>query len=411
MNMVDLHANRTRATSATFHELLIYAASHPAALVIAELARRLGSVVYTPGIGYLVSDAEIVRSILQQDTRFSKTGPGSMGPIVTQLIGPFALLNMDGEPHRELRARLGDLFSPQYLESLVQRAIDPAVSELEHALTSGCVVDLVRFAHRLTGGVTCRMLGIPVAAGAEDRTYEDIFRLGEQLVSFVGLSTRSISYARLQQQRMHFERLIAYARAGYEDPSAMQSDSISQRLRLLGLTFEEAQGVIGVLFLVGMVTVSTALPRICALMIETGQLKLLRQGPEFAPAAIDEGLRYTMPVPAIARSVEVDSWVEGHRFRAGRRVVLFLYNAFKDPRVFPRPRDFDITRTSDPRIRHLWFGAGPHFCLGFGLAHRELGAVLNMLPHLPGELRIVRRQYARNVLIPAYRTLEVRLER
>jgi cytochrome P450 len=117
-----------------------------------------------------------------------------------------------------------------------------------------------------------------------------------------------------------------------------------------------------------------------------------------------------VPVPVIVRSVECDSIVGGHVFKSGERVVLFPYNAFKDPRLFPHPWEFDITRVSDPQIRNLWFGAGPHFCLGFGLAQREIGAVLHLLTRLPGELHVVRRGFARHVLIPAYRSLEVRLD-
>ena len=33
----------------------------------------------------------------------------------------------------------------------------------------------------------------------------------------------------------------------------------------------------------------------------------------------------------------------------------------------------------DPAVRHLWFGAGPHFCLGMPLAMAQVDAMLDAL--------------------------------
>jgi cytochrome P450 len=80
-------------------------------------------------------------------------------------------------------------------------------------------------------------------------------------------------------------------------------------------------------------------------------------------------------------------------------------NAARDPALFPDPDRFDVTRTHDARARHLWFGAGPHFCLGFALAQRQLRRTLEALLSVPGTPRIVRRRVAHGALIPAYASL------
>jgi cytochrome P450 len=165
-----------------------------------------------------------------------------------------------------------------------------------------------------------------------------------------------------------------------------------------------------VLFLVGMVTVSTAVPRILALLVDTGQLAQLRAQPSLLTGAIDEGLRCVVPVPAMARSVAETTVVEGCRFVAGRRLLLLNYNICKDDRYAPQSWRFDIERSADPHLKNLWFGAGPHFCLGFAVAQLEMRAVLSMFLDLPTDrLRIVQRRYARGVLIPAYSAFSVRL--
>ncbi|TDC40811.1 cytochrome P450, partial [Actinomadura sp. KC345] len=58
----------------------------------------------------------------------------------------------------------------------------------------------------------------------------------------------------------------------------------------------------------------------------------------------------------------------------------------------------------------LWFGAGPHFCIGYPLAMAQIRMVARTLLDA-GPLRITRRSAARGVLIPTYRHLAVRVER
>jgi cytochrome P450 len=113
-------------------------------------------------------------------------------------------------------------------------------------------------------------------------------------------------------------------------------------------------------------------------------------------------------VPATVRIVSREAIVRGHRFRGGSRALIFTYNLAKDRRTFPCPERFELSRPGDQLARHLWYGSGPHFCLGFALAQRELCAVLETLLAAPGGLRIVRRRYARNVLLPGYARMDVR---
>jgi cytochrome P450 len=60
----------------------------------------------------------------------------------------------------------------------------------------------------------------------------------------------------------------------------------------------------------------------------------------------------------------------------------------------------------DRHLRNLWFGAGPHYCIGSLVARAEFRAVLGMLRSHPG-LRIVRRRPSHGVLFPSYAELSV----
>ncbi len=414
----------------TIHEWLIYVANHPLPWTVAEVSRRLGAVVRVPVLGTLINDPDIARVLLHDDERFTKAGPGSVGALVTQVMGPSALINMDGAAHHALREQLRDLFAPSYVDALTKIVLTEPLESLSRALAEGRTVDLVAFMRRLSGQMTCRMLGLDVPPERAAATYAELHAVGEQLAALVRFSAQPMSSAEVATARDALERLTAHARASYAGASPLPG-SIIGRLRDLGLEFDEVKGVLGAILVAGIQTLSVALPRIVAMLVDTGEWVRLVDRPELVPAAIDEGLRCCVPIPATIRSVACDTSVNGHHFAAGSRAFIFTYNlcdtsvnghhfaagsrAFiftynlaKDARLFPTPQRFDMNRSVDPRARHLWYGSGPHFCLGFGLAQRELCAVVDALLRAPGRLRIVRRRYARKVLLPGYACLHVR---
>jgi cytochrome P450 len=84
---------------------------------------------------------------------------------------------------------------------------------------------------------------------------------------------------------------------------------------------------------------------------------------------------------SLARNVTTDVELEGAQLKAGDRVLVWLPGANRDPRVFDRPAEVDIERTSNP---HIAFGDGPHVCVGAQLFrtyfHVLLREVLTKMP-------------------------------
>jgi len=97
------------------------------------------------------------------------------------------------------------------------------------------------------------------------------------------------------------------------------------------------------------------------------------------PAALlEESLRLE-PAAAV-----VDRYEAG----GGRKVVVSLRDANRDPAVFPDPESFDPNR---PNVRrHLAFAAGPHVCLGMHLARLEGRVALRALRERVDELVLAR---------------------
>lgn len=103
--------------------------------------------------------------------------------------------------------------------------------------------------------------------------------------------------------------------------------------------------------------------------------------------AAEEIVRWATPVIAFQRTATQDTELGGKSIRKGDRVGLFYSSANRDPEVFERPDEFDVTRDPNP---HLGFGGGgPHFCLGKSLAVLEINLIFNAIADALPDLRLV----------------------
>jgi cholest-4-en-3-one 26-monooxygenase len=88
-------------------------------------------------------------------------------------------------------------------------------------------------------------------------------------------------------------------------------------------------------------------------------------------------IRWVSPVTCFARTATSDVEVDGQQIALGDRVSIWYPTANRDPRVFDRPDEFDITRDPNPQIS--FGGGGAHFCLGAHLARREIRVMFEQL--------------------------------
>ncbi len=123
---------------------------------------------------------------------------------------------------------------------------------------------------------------------------------------------------------------------------------------------------------------------------------------------MNEGFRLATPSNVVLLAVAKDCEVDGHRFRRGERALVVLHNIMRQEARFPHADRFDLERVPDPGYRRLPFGAGPHACLGAGLALAEARQVLGALLTLPDKVEIVRRRYNHGKTYPGYSSLLIR---
>ncbi|MEV0894893.1 cytochrome P450 [Promicromonospora sp. NPDC050262] len=376
-------------------------AAHPLAYPALRSARHR-PVVRVPRIGVVVSDAAVAREVLLDLDHFSKVGPGAPSDLWTPVLGPSVLLNMEGAEHASLRRALGPLFAPRAVRELVSGAADGGgvLPDLTRRLAAGETVDLAAAVTAQAGAVICGMVGLPPT----DDAVRSAMSAARTITGMVRLHRHGLTRSQVARARAVLERLTAPARAAYDDGDPA---TVPGRMRDLGLSEREAMGAVGAFVLTGTETVQSFVPRLLAIAHDTGWTRrLLADDAQVRRRAVEEGLRVTVPTPAMLRAVRADASVGGVPVAAGERVVIATVNCCR------AAGGFDPGRPVDPAVRHLWFGAGPHFCLGMPLAIAQVDAVLDALAAASagGRVPVVgRRRAARGVLVPAYRSLELRL--
>ena len=328
-------------------ERRLHLGAHP---VLYPLIRGLGyrrPVQRIPGLGILVSDAGLLRQVLMDNERFVKHGRSASGGLWTPVVGPKALLNMDGAEHLEMRRRLGGVFTARSVAVMVEPAAARLRDRLERELPTGRGVDLVREVKELSGGVIAGILGLPADAPGRlpDR---DLFDLGTSITSLVRLGRHELTPPQAAKARSAVERLAGPARAAYRDGAP---DTFPGRLRELGMGEQEALGVVSAFVIVGTETLVSFIPRIVALLADAGRLPALAADRSGLPAAVNEGLRFTVPSPMMLRDAVGSGTLGGVRYREGDRLLLSTIHAAKSL------GGFDPERTVPPHARPLWFGA------------------------------------------------------
>jgi cytochrome P450 len=106
------------------------------------------------------------------------------------------------------------------------------------------------------------------------------------------------------------------------------------------------------------------------------QFEKLRAEPSLARNAFEEAVRLESPVQTFFRTTVREVEIGGETLGEGRKVLLFLGAANRDPRRWDQPDEYDITRRA---AGHVGFGAGIHACVGAVLARLEGELVLTAL--------------------------------
>lgn len=365
-------------------------AAHPIAFPALLASSR--PVQRVPGLGVLVRDAALLRDVLMDSEHFTKNGPGAPSDLWTPVLGPSVLLNMEGADHLALRRRLAPLFSPAYVGALVEASLATPMAALTRRLSAGERVDIVAEAKRNASAMISQLVGL--RAEAVD---DSLFRRVSSITRVVRLSRPRLTARQAAEARAVLAELTAHARDAYR---AGDESTVPGRMRALDLGEREAMGAVGAFVLTGTETLVSYVPRLIALLSDSGWMPRLAADRAGVEPAIAEGLRVTTPSPVMLRSATADASIGGVRVRAGERVILATFAANR------ALGGFDPEANPAASLKQLWFGAGSHYCLGAPLAMAQVRATLDAVLDAGGAA-VVDRAPARGVLIPSYERLVV----
>jgi cytochrome P450 len=331
------------------------------------------------GPAWLVTGYEEIRQVLGDSDRFSNAPPArpdSDGPAqpARPIEAPGFLLSKDPPDHTRLRRMLTGEFTVRRMRRLQPRVEAIVTGHLDDMERDGPPADLIQsFALPIPSLVICELLGVPYADRAgfqrRSRLRLDMSRPVEERAA---AGAESLGY---------MAELVARQRAEPGD------DLLGMLVREHGdeLTDREMVGIGDLLLLAGHETTASMLGLGTALLLlNPGQLALLRDRPSAVDGAIEELLRYlTIVHSTVPRTARTDVALGGQLIRAGDRVLCSLPLANRSGDLGDDPDRLDLTREPAP---HLAFGHGVHHCLGAPLARMEMRiafpALLRRFPSL-----------------------------
>jgi cytochrome P450 len=364
-------------------------------------AQRATPIFFSPALkAWVLTRLADVRQVLRDGKTFSSANvlrplvPFSpkVFPILAQgypMVPP--LLMLDGEQHRKQRAPYADDLSAEHVNDLEPYIAKQATALIDRFTANGRTTDLVAsYANPLPVSVICHVLGFAP---------EDHAMIGDDTRSAAGLAMgqrfdsedEEVQAAHAWVRAQRTIGRYAIARRAKPDHDLLSHVVAAWAPGDEPLTPLQEAGIASELFgviIAGHNTPSAAIADgLLRLLDDPEQWRLLCRRPELIPNAVEEIARFSTPFHIFLRKTTEETTLAGQQLPAGAEIAVWLAAANRDESVFERAGEFDITRPV--KGTHLGFGVGAHFCVGAGLARRELEITLRLLiERLPG-LRLV----------------------
>ncbi|MBV6761606.1 cytochrome P450 [Rhodococcus opacus] len=143
------------------------------------------------------------------------------------------------------------------------------------------------------------------------------------------------------------------------------------------ITYEQAPLAVRSLLTAGVDTTVNGLAAVLyAFARHPEQWARLRENRTLARTAFDEAVRWESPVQTFFRTATNDTEIGGTVIPDGRKILMFLGAANRDPRRWDNPDVFDLGRNPSG---HVGYGMGIHQCVGQHVARLESEALLTAL--------------------------------
>jgi cytochrome P450 len=264
------------------------------------------------------------------------------------------MVSYDGDKHLAARSLLNPLFTPSRLKANEAFMREYADGMVRHVVAAGGCELVNAVATPFVTMVIADLLGVP----ADDR---EAFR---QLIDSApppgNMDTpEGQSVHPLMVMAGYFARYIGERRA------APQDDVMTEMANAKypdGSTGQDTSAKL----------IGNALRHLCE---DQAMQQQLREDRKLIGPFLEEVLRMEGSSKATFRIAARDTRIGDMEIPAGKRVVISLSAANRDPRRWDEPNEFRIGR---PKVReHVAFGRGAHTCAGAPLARAEVAVILD----------------------------------
>ena len=316
---------------------------------------------------FLVYRYEDVARILRDDETFSSEQIIDliMGPV----MGKHIILGMDGERHRRYRPLVSTAFKRKGLARWETELVENTANGLIDRFADQGHAELVnQFTFPFPTQIIAGLLGLP---------REDHKQFQKWSIAILGFLTKPDEGIVAAREVTEYVSVILEERRR-EPREDILSGLAHAELDGEKLSDEEIFSFVRLLLPAGVETTFRSTGNLLLLLLShPDQLEAVRTDRGLVPQAIEEALRFEIPLTLINRIAKVDTEIGGVPVPTGSTVMIMLGAANRDETRYPEPDRFDIFR-SDPKP-HISFGLGPHSCLGLNLARMEMRVALNLL--------------------------------
>ena len=331
---------------------------------------------------YTLSRYNDVSSCLRDTTRFSSQY--GQGPNFSEPAGMLC----DPPQHTLYRKLIQPAFSPKAVEELRPKVISLTNELVDKILSGDSTFDLHdEIAFPLPVTIIAGMLGVPSSDLEKFKRWSDIQveimgsgdldKYKEEQIEFQNYMLKHLRGRKLElakegrEGKQDLLNLIASAR-NEQDEAIPEIDALSMLNQLLVGGNETTTSLITNLF--------------WRLLEKPSRWRTLLEDRSLVRSAVEESLRYDPPVLGLYRNSASDIEIHDETIPEGEKVYVYYAAANRDPRVFNKPNEFDISRKAR---RHMSFGLGTHFCVGAPTARLEAEVVLEVMLERMPDLRML----------------------
>jgi len=290
-------------------------------------------------------------------------------------IGLRTLIHMDDPHHRDVRKIGADWFRPKVLKALKARCDELAKIWVDKMAEKGPELDfMTEIAVNYPLYIILSMLGLP------DSDFPRMLKLTQEM--FGGDDTEFQRGSGVEDIQAVLLDFFMYFSALTESRREHPTDDLSSAIANAKINGEPLSPMDTLSYYVivasaGHDTTSAGIAGgMRALLEHPDQLARLQKDPSLMGTAVEEMIRWVVPVKEFMRTAQQDTEVRGVPIKKGESVLLSYVSANRDDDVFKDGDKFDVGR--DPN-KHLSFGYGVHFCLGASLARMEMNSFFSEL--------------------------------